>query len=390
MSDSISILIRAILEKSSKSQLESELKSIEKNLKPLVINANVDKVKEKYKILESGVKDLQSVITTTTTRIGEQVQTVAKVDLETKKLIVDTETVTINYKKQQEVLVKINAEQSKYWAQRRKETLDSMVSKPSGLAQMADYYKGLEKESLNVAKIDEKRQQVESRYWMERRKETLDSMTSKNTELQQMGRYYTQLEKETAEEARQNGLIKERIALYREQLTIKNRDLKTTYGSSYDEKGMTSIVGSANLLNANDFKTVDELNKATKQLDLQVANSTAGMKELRKQATLAMKESDGFFTTIGKDFQKMIAWTVVGTALFGAFRQLKEGITYISELDNSLNEIRIVTGNTQEEVQKLANSYNSLAKEMSVTTSEIAGTAANLFRQGLDDSQVEE
>ena len=45
---------------------------------------------------------------------------------------------------------------------------------------------------------------------------------------------------------------------------------------------------------------------------------------------------------------------------------------------------------TTEEVYKLATGYNKLAKEMNVTTGEIAKTSANLFRQGLDSSQVEE
>jgi len=59
-------------------------------------------------------------------------------------------------------------------------------------------------------------------------------------------------------------------------------------------------------------------------------------------------------------------------------------------LYNSLNEIRIVTNKTQQEVNNLALSYNKLAKEMNVTTKEVASTAADLFRQGLNDSQVEE
>src|SRR5690606_14612648 len=75
--------------------------------------------------------------------------------------------------------------------------------------------------------------------------------------------------------------------------------------------------------------------------------------------------------------------------IFGTLRQIKEGIAYITELDNSLNEIRIVTNKTQQEVNNLALSYNKLAKEMSVTTKEIAGTAAELYRQGLTDAEVE-
>ncbi|MGI5927984.1 MAG: phage tail tape measure protein, partial [Thermacetogeniaceae bacterium] len=86
----------------------------------------------------------------------------------------------------------------------------------------------------------------------------------------------------------------------------------------------------------------------------------------------------------------MVQWGISGTVIFGTFRQIKEAISYISELDNALNEIRIVTNKTQEEVNQLGLSYNKLAKEMSVTTREIASTAADLFRQGLNDSQVEE
>lgn len=338
--DNLSILIRAILEKSSKSQIESELKNIEKNLKPLEISANVDKAKGQYKVLADGSSKIYKLTVDTTNALGQQVQTVAKVDQKTKELVVDTKNVTENYKKQREALAKTNAEQSKYWAQRRKETLDSM--------------------------------------------------TSKNTELQKMGQYYTQLQKETGEEAKQNALIRERIALYQQQLAIKNRDLKTTYGTSYDAKGMTSIVNSANSLNPDDFKTVDDLNKKTKQLDLAVAKSTSGMKELRKQATLAMKESDGIVTTFIKDLGKLAVWGAAASILYTPLRTLREGVVYVVELDNALNEIRIVTSMTQTEVNKLAVSYNALAKEMSVTTKEIAGTAADLYRQGLDDNQVEE
>ena len=100
--------------------------------------------------------------------------------------------------------------------------------------------------------------------------------------------------------------------------------------------------------------------------------------------------TDGFFKNFVKNMGKMATWGIAGTLIYGSLNIIKEGISYLSDLDNSLNQIRIVTGNTQIEVEKLADSYNDLAKEMSVTTKEIAGTAASLFRQGLDNSQVEE
>lgn len=87
---------------------------------------------------------------------------------------------------------------------------------------------------------------------------------------------------------------------------------------------------------------------------------------------------------------RIMQWGIATSLVYGSFHRLQEAIGYIVELDNSLNEIRIVTNKTQDEVNKLAKSYNSLAKEMGTTTKEIASTAADLYRQGLDDSQVEE
>ncbi|MCE5220063.1 MAG: phage tail tape measure protein [Clostridium sp.] len=388
--DSLNIIIKAILEKSSRTQIETDIKEIEKKLKPLEIKTDVDKVKSQFKILEDGSRELQKVVTNTSNTMGQQVQIIEKVNKVTKELVLDSENVTNNYKKQRDQLAKINAEQSKYWTQRRKETLDSMVGKPDTLVQMSNYYKNLEKESANLAKTEEKRQQVESRYWMERRKETLDSMTSTNTAIQQMKQYYAQLERETAEEGRQNTLIREQIALYQQEIAIKNKNLMTTYGKSYDSKGMTSIIASANSLNSNDYKTIDELKRATKQLDLEIASSTAGMRQLRREATYTAKEADGLFTTFGKDVFKLGIWALAASAVYSPLRAIKSAVSYISEMDNALNEVRIVTNKTQQEVNDLALSYNKLGKEMNVTTKELTQTAADLYRQGLNDTQVEE
>ena len=88
--------------------------------------------------------------------------------------------------------------------------------------------------------------------------------------------------------------------------------------------------------------------------------------------------------------KKIAIWGISTNLVYGSLNQLKKGISFITELDNSLNQVRIVTGKTQVEVEKLAQSYNKLGKEMSVSTKEIASTSADLYRQGLSDSDVED
>lgn len=132
-------------------------------------------------------------------------------------------------------------------------------------------------------------------------------------------------------------------------------------------------------------KDVKALNIDTPELNDKIKQTGIEFSSLRQQAA----ESGNVMTRAMENAGKFLRFYLVGGLLVGAVNALKSSVGYVVELDNSLNQIRIVTGQSQQEVQKLANSYNNLAKEMSVTTSEIASEAANLFRQGLGETEVE-
>lgn len=50
--------------------------------------------------------------------------------------------------------------------------------------------------------------------------------------------------------------------------------------------------------------------------------------------------------------------------------------------NDALNEIRIVTGATAEEAERMGESYLSMAKRMTVSSNEIASAAVEFWRQG--------
>jgi hypothetical protein len=189
---------------------------------------------------------------------------------------------------------------------------------------------------------------------------------------------------------KENNLIREQIALYQKELAIKNQNLKTTYGTHYDSEGMSSILGRANSLDVNDFKTVNDLKKVTKQLDLETAKTTAGMRTLRRESTLALKEADGLFTTFGKDIFKLGIWAAAASAIYAPIRQLRSAIQFVIDLDNAMNQLQIVMNLSNEQAIELGRNYNTLAKEMSVTTTEIAKAAVEFARQGLSLEQMDD
>lgn len=69
---------------------------------------------------------------------------------------------------------------------------------------------------------------------------------------------------------------------------------------------------------------------------------------------------------------------------------IKNTIEYVSEYYDKMNEIRIITGKTEAEVEKLGNTYRQIAKEMSVSSLDMADAAIYFTRQGLGAAEIEE
>ena len=63
-------------------------------------------------------------------------------------------------------------------------------------------------------------------------------------------------------------------------------------------------------------------------------------------------------------------------------------IEYASSYYDKLNEIRTITGKTEEEANRMGKNLRKLAKEMSVTSTELSQAAVTFYRQGLSDAEV--
>lgn len=127
-----------------------------------------------------------------------------------------------------------------------------------------------------------------------------------------------------------------------------------------------------------------------KRVGMQFDNVKTKITQVQSGLKNVNKDGYSFLQMIELAGKKIAVWGISTTLVYGLWRQIKEGISYITELDNSLNQIRIVSGKTTEEVNKLAQAYNGLAREMSVSTNDVASTAVDLYRQGLEGIDVEE
>ena len=85
-----------------------------------------------------------------------------------------------------------------------------------------------------------------------------------------------------------------------------------------------------------------------------------------------------------------VRWQATSSLVHGVLSTAASAVSYVRNLDSSLNDIRIVTGQTQDQMAKFAVQANQAAKALNTTTNQYAQAALIYYQQGLSNKQVEE
>jgi TP901 family phage tail tape measure protein len=83
-------------------------------------------------------------------------------------------------------------------------------------------------------------------------------------------------------------------------------------------------------------------------------------------------------------------WQLSSSMLHGFMGAVQKATSYARDLDESLNNIRIVTGQSADKMDEFAAKANRAAKALSTTTTAYTNAALIFYQQGLDDRAVEE
>ena len=110
------------------------------------------------------------------------------------------------------------------------------------------------------------------------------------------------------------------------------------------------------------------------------AQLTTTNSQLRQTKTLV----DKMATTLGNT----IKWTVSSAAVNSFSNSIQQAYGYVKSLDSSLNDIRIVTNKSAEQMGHFAMQANEAAKAMGATTMDYTKAALTFYQQGLNDQEV--
>ena len=126
---------------------------------------------------------------------------------------------------------------------------------------------------------------------------------------------------------------------------------------------------------------------------LQMAGTTGEAAFKRVAAAINQAEIGNVRLTKGLSnflvtMKNTIKWNLSSGIMNGVISGIQNAISYAQQLDESLNRIRIVTGDSKEQMARFAVEANRAAQTLSTTTTKYTDAALIFYQQGLGDKDV--
>lgn len=102
-------------------------------------------------------------------------------------------------------------------------------------------------------------------------------------------------------------------------------------------------------------------------------------------SNVQLKETNNLLDSMAKTMGNTIKWSIASGAMNRLTGSVQEAYGYVKNLDNSLNNIRIVTGKSADEMARFAETANNAAQKLGAGTTDYTRAALIYYQQGLDD-----
>lgn len=129
------------------------------------------------------------------------------------------------------------------------------------------------------------------------------------------------------------------------------------------------------------YNQMVQLGPAGTEAFLKVASSIT-------QAELPLRRTNTLMNELWVTMKNTMRWQLTSSVLHGFVGSLEQAYGYSKNLDRSLNEIRIVSEKSAEDMARFAEQANKAAKALNTTTTNYTDASLIYYQQGLTDQEV--
>jgi hypothetical protein len=107
-------------------------------------------------------------------------------------------------------------------------------------------------------------------------------------------------------------------------------------------------------------------------------------------ADVPLRRTNQLVSEMWTTMKNTARWQLSSSVLHGFMGSLQQAMGYARDLDESLNDIRIVTNASADEMAAFADRANKAAKALSATTTQYTKASLIYYQQGLSDQEVQD
>ena len=104
---------------------------------------------------------------------------------------------------------------------------------------------------------------------------------------------------------------------------------------------------------------------------------------------LQLKQTKSLITSMGETMTNTIKWGIASSVMNNFTNSVRQAFQYAQSLDGALTDIRIVTGDSTEQMRQFAKQANNAAQNLGRSTMDYTKAALSFYQQGLSDEEVQ-
>lgn len=158
------------------------------------------------------------------------------------------------------------------------------------------------------------------------------------------------------------------------------------------DNAFNAKLGTVNLQRLNSELNKLDLNTISNNMSKLGAQGQAAFRNIATQALTAkaeVKQTNVLLTKMKDTLGRTLSWSLSSAVINRFVGGIQQAIGYVKNLDTSLNNIRIVTGASADEMERFAERANDAARNMGAATTDYTNAALIYYQQGLGDEEVE-
>lgn len=165
-------------------------------------------------------------------------------------------------------------------------------------------------------------------------------------------------------------------------------NVKKALESAYNVKLNTVNVESFNKSLKESGSSINQVYQSFKAAGATGENAFRNLSSQVFNTNIQLRESHAILDKVATTLVNSARWTFASSVVNSFSRSIQQAYGYVRSLDSSLNNIRIVTGKSAEDMATFAEQANKAAKELGTTTTDYTNAALIYAQQGLSDQEI--